>query len=240
MPQELILIPLTLLFFLFMGGLYALTSVLRNRMDRNHGLKGSLLELKERIPELKGLYIGQDLYAFAFLGSHRFGIKKSYSSRTDPDSQAHPMFIRMKIRETEHDPFHLIVQSDREVSAESLEREIQPDWNLQSDGVFIGDLTGVPLVDQQARFFSLSAVTISALRGLANQSPGPVTIGPDWEINWIGRDAALRLLDQDGVALTQLELQSWIPGDASSTAIYNHLQKMARITDMLEKELPRA
>ncbi|MCB1170624.1 MAG: hypothetical protein KDK25_09835 [Leptospiraceae bacterium] len=228
---------LTLLIGLLIAVVFLGVALARRRMDARHNaLPGVLADVQDLLPDLRGMHIGSQLYVMGSLDGRKVGFKyvqtAGSAGRPQPEKRNMALLIRMKIRETEHDPLYLSVFSD----------DAKPDdgegWTRMEPGFFLGRLSGVSQGDQEAKYRSLSPVTRAALQSLARSSGGHVTICPDWEINLIGRDAALRLLEQDGVALTQLELQSQCAGE-DRDSVLRHLRHMEKVVQILEKELPR-
>ncbi|HBS04372.1 MAG TPA: hypothetical protein DEA96_05375 [Leptospiraceae bacterium] len=233
MSNEVTLLLLTLGFFLAVGLLFLLTSWIRSYLDASEKLQGSLLELTQWIPDLQPMRIGTDLYCSGNLNGQRIGLR--YLSGKNEQEQSF-LAIRVKIRETEMDPFYLV--ADASINSEDSDsRGLQSGLHEMQAGLFLGTLSGVAYDELRQKYNRLSPATLASLLTLNRESAGRVTVGPDWEVNRIGRDAALRLLGQDGVALTQLELSTVIE-DSSGEAIHRHIQKMCRVAGRLERELP--
>ncbi|MCB1138342.1 MAG: hypothetical protein KDK23_06270 [Leptospiraceae bacterium] len=230
------IILLTLIIGLLVAGLFLAVALARKRMDlRYNALTDVLAQLQDFIPDLRGMQIGNRFYAMGSLDGRKVGFKynrqRPGALEASPPAERRALLIRMKIRETEHDPIYLSVIGDDAGAGDGTQ------WSKMEEGIFLGRLSGVSQEDQEKKYSRLSGPSKAALRSLARSSDGRVTVCPDWEINIIGRDAALRLLEQDGVALTQLELQSaCIKEDRDS--IIRHLKHMQKVVQMLEKELP--
>lgn len=240
MPREIFLIIfITVIIGLLIVGIFSGISLARRALDvRHHALSGVMQELKKWIPDLKGMQIGKTFYAMGSLEGRKIGFKYiplpgRDETRSMPGQGPGALQIRMKIQETERYPFYLRVYDKDPPSHPSM-----GGWSRRENGIYIGGLSGVSLEEQEERYRRLSGPTKAALRNLASVSLGEVAITPDWEINRIGRDAALRLLEQDGVALTQLELQTTWPEEGDGRALINHIKHMQRVVQMLERELP--
>ncbi|MCB1167858.1 MAG: hypothetical protein KDK37_15915 [Leptospiraceae bacterium] len=218
------------------AGLFVLLSSSQKKLRIRHGALLEPLSGLSRYIELEGIQIGRQSYATGVMDGRKITIKPvPYSTgvhNTGLDLR-NGLLIRMKIRYTDRDPMHLVIFQ------EGQESNFGPDWHRFGPGLLIGPVGGVPLDDQKARVSALTSVTVQALRNLAAEGDGSVSINPDWEINVVGRDAAQRLLQNDGVALTQLELQSSVPGDWSARQLHRYLQHTSRVVEFLEKELPR-
>lgn len=240
MTQETaIIVLLTVVFFMLIGGVFLGISLARRTLDARHSaLSGIMADLKQHIPDLQSFIIAKRTYISGSLNGRKIGFKYVQITGNDWTSpmteKGHrALQIRLKIRETEHDPFYLSVFTE----SQSMLRSVGG-WTEMDPGVYIGDLSGVSLDEQKNKYGRLSPVTRQALMSLAQASGGNVSVVPDWEVNMIGRDAALRLWNQDGVALTQLELHSRVKEEGSAGELYNHILKMQRVVEMLENELP--
>ena len=108
MSNEVTLLLLTLGFFLAVGLLFLLTSWIRSYLDASEKLQGSLLELTQWIPDLQPMRIGTDLYCSGNLNGQRIGLR--YLSGKNEQEQSF-LAIRVKIRETEMDPFYLVADA---------------------------------------------------------------------------------------------------------------------------------
>ncbi|MBI40898.1 MAG: hypothetical protein CMF59_14970 [Leptospiraceae bacterium] len=221
MPQELIILLLTICFLLLVAALFFLASWMRSKLQPSAKLEGSLLELRKWIPDLQPMQIGSDYYGMGTFQGHRIGFRR-WTGKA--------LAIRVKIRETEMDPFYLLALSGGSPPEEGF-HNMRP-------GLYLGSLSGVSFDEQKEKYNRLLPATLASIQTLA-QNVSSLTVGPDWEVNRIGRDAALRLLGQDGVALTQLELRTVISDNYSGEALLSHIKKMCHIVERLERELPR-